>query len=110
VRRVGRIWTVSDDRIDALSKAAASASSRRQLVKVLGGVFGGALLSGGLAAKALGKKDCADTGFPCEEGKDCCGNKHETCCCSLPKNGVVTLCMDPQVCVSLSGTCGPKHA
>jgi hypothetical protein len=100
--------SVSDDRFDELSKEAASASSRRQVLKVLGGLFGGALLSGGLTSAAHAKKDCEETGFPCQEGKDCCGKKKDVCCCTLPKNGI-GLCMDRDLCLNLGGTCAPKH-
>jgi hypothetical protein len=101
---------LSDDRFDELSKAAASTSSRRQALKVLGGgLLGGLFLFGGLFSRSRAHaagNDCLQPGDRCKVNGDCCktvaGN---SCCCRSPKTELFGICADRDVCIQAGGIC-----
>jgi hypothetical protein len=101
---------MSDNGFDELSKAAASTTSRRQALKVLGGGLLAAL-AGGVGVARAG--DCEELGNPCTTTKDCCGGakkdkpktaKVETCCCNFAKDEGI-ICAPRLACQSLGGVC-----
>jgi hypothetical protein len=107
---------LSDDRFDELAKAAATTTSRRQVLKLLGGSFAGALFAGGFLgshARAAGN-DCLPSGSLCKVNGDCCktpdvlGNE-SSCCCRSPKQPSTVgqgFCMDRDFCIGeMEGVC-----
>jgi hypothetical protein len=106
---------LSDDRFDQLTKAAASTTSRRNALKLLGGGLAAALLGGGLfggRAQAAGN-GCLEDGSPCKVNGDCCNERFDervhSCCCRFgkqpdfgPGSG---FCTPREYCEFIGGVC-----
>jgi hypothetical protein len=100
---------MSDDRFDQLAKAAATTTSRRQVLKILGGGVFAALFSGAFASRARGAgQDCLPPNSPCKVNGDCCSTAlGNSCCCHFEKKKESSpgICSDRDVCISTGGVC-----
>jgi hypothetical protein len=110
--RVEEVGSLSDERFDALAKAAALTTSRRQALKLIGGSLGALFAGGWLAGRGgAAGKNCLEPGFQCRVNGDCChtplGN---SCCCHGTKLSSAGICADRDVCVRLGGTCRERAA
>jgi hypothetical protein len=104
----GGVGALSDDRLDELSKAAASTTSRGGALKLLAGGLVGGLLSAGffgrISGAHAGGNGCLPVGFFCKTSGTCCNEPTHTCCCQLPKN-TFGVCMDRDACEAAGGSC-----
>jgi hypothetical protein len=73
--------TMSDNSFDALSKMAAKSVTRRQTLRGLAAVLGGALLTGVGAKSAFGAPPRTCTTCTCGVGKPC--NARQQCCAEV---------------------------
>jgi hypothetical protein len=98
---------LSDDRFDALTKAAASTTSRRRALQVLGGGLAAALFGGFFSSKApAGGTNCLPAGAMCKDNGDCCPTALGTsCCCRSSKFETTGICADKDVCTDAGGIC-----
>ena len=84
---------MNSSKFDELTKALATATSRRQALKTFGATFIGGILALGGVSTAFAK--CKPNGHPCGNDKQCCGGG----CC----NGT---CTDLKNDVNNCGVCG----
>lgn len=105
---------MSDNAFDELARAAATTTSRRGALKLLGGGVLAALAAGVFGARGAQAANCLPIASSCSETKECCDGKKksnahtkkiETCCCDFPKAGPV--CTPHELCTPLGGVCLP---
>lgn len=93
---------MNDSRFDALTKALATPTSRRQALKTLGVSLVGGIL--GLSGIGTAFAACKDPGHQCSKNEHCCSNVccDRVCCASgqICQNGI---CVTP--CTANGGTC-----
>ncbi len=83
------------NRFDDLTKALATAGSRRQALRAIGVALGGAL---GLGRFGIAFAACHPDGDHCAKDKDCCSGH-----CQKPKNGP-GICVTPTTTTTVTGT------
>jgi hypothetical protein len=82
---------MDSSRFDELTKALATATSRRQALKAIGAALGGAL---GFSRIGVAFAKCHNPGHNCEENSTCCS--HLCCIAAGQREGVC--CASGQVC------------
>jgi hypothetical protein len=93
---------------DDLTKALATATSRRQALKtIVATTLGGLLGLGGIDA-AFAAKKCRGLGSKCSHGDQCCSNycANNVCTCSPGQTNCNGTCVDLQTNNNNCGTCG----
>jgi hypothetical protein len=101
---------MEDSRFDALTKAMATPTSRRQALKALGASVVGGILGLSRIGTALADKPlCRGNGSKCSLGKQCCSGycANNVCTCP-PAPACNSACPCPSGSTCVNGTCCPS--
>ena len=98
---------MDQDRFDDLTRALASTTSRRTVLKTLAGSAAGGLLALLGVHEAAADDTCKPTGKKCRKGAQCCSGNCEAgvCAPACTPSGLQQLCSSPEECCS--GFCEP---